>query len=135
MSVTRLDHSGLASGGGPAFPLVRKTESLAAPFGIDRVEVCLIYQARPSKMRLAPRVMSRRLTDEGIGPSTTSARRYRAGLVRRVRMDFERYRQSESAEQAQRLRRQVQSEILADKQTDMKLCYASTASELLQECV
>jgi len=29
----------------------------------------------------------------------------------------------------------VQSEILADKQTDMKLSYASTATELLQECV
>jgi hypothetical protein len=50
-------------------------------------------------------------------------------------MDFERHRQSESAEQAERLRRQVQSEILADKQTDMKLGYAFTASELLQECV
>ena len=50
-------------------------------------------------------------------------------------MDFERDRQSESAEQTQRLRRQVQSEILAHEQTDMKLCYASTASELLQECV
>ena len=50
-------------------------------------------------------------------------------------MDFERYSQSESAEQAQRLRRQVQSEILADKQTDMKLCNASIGIELLQECV
>jgi hypothetical protein len=81
---------------------------------------------------------------EGTGPSMTlrvargvpqSARRYRAGVMRRVRMDFECYRQSEPAEQAQRLRRQVQSEILADKQTDMKLCYASTATELLQEFV
>jgi len=50
-------------------------------------------------------------------------------------MDFERDRQSESAEQAQRLRRQVQSEILADKQTDVELRDASTATELLQECV
>ena len=42
-------------------------------------------------------------------------------------MDFERYRQSEAAEQAEGLRRQVQSEILTDEQTHVKLCYASIA--------
>jgi len=56
-------------------------------------------------------------------------------LVRRVRMDFERYRQSESAEQAQRLRRQGPVGNSRGQQTDMKLSYASTAIELLQECV
>jgi hypothetical protein len=50
-------------------------------------------------------------------------------------MDFERYRQSESAEQAERLRGQVQPESLADKQTDVNLCDAAIATELLQECV
>ena len=64
-----------------------------------------------------------------------SARRGRLDAVRRVRMDFERYRQSEAAEQAEGLRRQVQSEILTDEQTHVKLCYASIAVELLQERV
>jgi len=50
-------------------------------------------------------------------------------------MDFERYRQSEAAEQAEGLRRQVQSEILTNEQTQVKLCYASIAVELLQERV
>ena len=50
-------------------------------------------------------------------------------------MNFERYRQSESAEQAKRFRRQVQAESLAHKQTDMNLRDAAIGTELLQECV
>lgn len=50
-------------------------------------------------------------------------------------MDFERYRQAEAAEQAESLRREVQSEILTDEQTHVKLCHASIAVELLQERV
>jgi len=50
-------------------------------------------------------------------------------------MDLERHSQPESAERGQRFSRQVQSGILASKQTDVKLCYASIRAELLKECV
>src|SRR6201997_5493370 len=50
-------------------------------------------------------------------------------------MDLERHSQAESGERSQRLNWQVQSEIRAGKQTDVKLCYASFGNKLLKECV
>ena len=50
-------------------------------------------------------------------------------------MDFQRYRQPESAEHPEGLRRQVETEIVADEQTDVKLGYAAVGAEPLQECV
>src|SRR2546423_14973330 len=50
-------------------------------------------------------------------------------------MDFQRYRQPESAEQPEGLRRQVESEVVADEQTDVKLGYAAGGAEPRQECV
>ena len=46
-------------------------------------------------------------------------------------MDLERHSQSESGERSQRFNWQVQSEIRAGKQTDVKLCYASFGNKLL----
>ena len=80
-------------------------------------------------MRFAPAADSRAARAALSGP------RRRVVAVRRVRVDFQRYRQSQSAEQPEGLGRQIQSEGLADEHTDVKLGYAAAAAELLQECV
>ena len=84
---------------------------------------------RWSEMRFAPAADSRAARAALSGP------RRRVVAVRRVRVDFQRYRQSQSAEQPEGLGRQIQSEGLADEHTDVKLGYAAAAAELLQECV
>jgi hypothetical protein len=103
---------------------------------VIRIEHLQRWTANADSGRPTPRYSGRfQLGTVNARRAPLSARCCRGDVVRRVRMDFDRYRQSESAEQAERLRRQVQAESLAHKQTDMNLGDAAIGTELLQECV